>query len=389
MGNITNTGYEVKSKEDIRTSIQDLWKEAFGPNINMDVETPQGQITEIMTDLLYQIEVSRQDDFNARDVYKAVGLQLDIIGREIGAPRKSAIPTQLVVTINGSTGYTIPSGTLFNMVDDVNQVFRTENDIVISSDAQQATLIAIDGNVYGGIQTGDGLQTVTYFQQISNIVVVSVVAGQLAEDDNTYRSRLIELKDSGIDDVANLRSKLTAINNVLDAKVYQNNSLDTDAHGIPSHCIEIVVLGGNEADIGTVCLQNVVMGTPTYLNPSGGETITVIDSQGYPQQYNITRPTSVEFDVSVEYAPKANQVISHQDEADMISRVTQYLNTRFIGQTVYMSDISYLLLDGVQTKLEIVSLTVKADGVEIQSSYTLGIRQYAVAGTVEVEEAGE
>lgn len=386
MGNITSTGYETKSKSEIRSSIQDLWKEAFGPNINMDVETPQGQITEIMTDLLYQIEVSRQDDFNARDVYKAVGIQLDIIGREIGAPRKEAIPTQLVVIINGATGYTIPKGTLFNMVDNVDQIFRNDSDIVISSSSQQATLIAVDYNVYGGIQTNDALQTVTYFQQISNVVVSSVVAGQLAEDDNTYRARLINLKDSGIDDVANLRSKLTAINNVLDAKVYQNNSINTDANGIPAHCIEIVILGGDEADIGRVCLQNVVMGTPTYLNPTGGETITVTDAQSYPQYYNITRPTSVEFDVSFEYSPKTNQVVSNQDEANMIARVEHYLNTRFIGQTVYLSDISYLILQGIQDKLEITSLVVKANDVVIQTSYTMGLRQYAVAGTIEAQE---
>lgn len=386
MGNITNTGYEIKSKQEIRESVQSLWREAFGPNINLDVETPQGQITEIMTDLLYQIEVSRQDDFNARDVYKAVGMQLDIIGREIGAPRKDAIPTQLVVSISGQTGYTIPAGTLFNMVSDVSQIFRNDSDIVVDASPKQATLIAIDSNVYGGIQAGDGLQTVTYFQQISNILVTSVVAGQVAEDDTAYRSRLIYIKDSGIDDIANLRTKLIAVPNVLDAKVYQNNSLATDANGIPPHCIEVVVLGGDEADIGRVCLENVTMGTPTYLNPNGGESITVIDSQDYPQQYNITRPTAVTFDVTVEYAAKPKQVVSRQDEADMKARVEQYLNTRFIGQTVYISDIQYVLLNGVQSKLEITSLTVEADGVEISTSYTMGIRQYAVAGDVLIGE---
>lgn len=386
MGNVTNTGYETESKESIRTSIQNIWKEAFGPNINMDVETPQGQITEIMTDLLYQIEVSRQDDFNARDVYKAVGLQLDIIGREMGAPRKESTPTQLIASLTGQIGYTIPSGTLFNMVNNVNQVFRNESDIIVDSNPKQVTLVAVDGNVYGGIQQGDALQTITYFQQIYNILVTSVVPGQEAEDDNTYRGRLIELKNSGIDDITNLRTKLTAINNVLDARVYQNNSLDTDSYGIPAHSIEIVVLGGDEEDIGEVCLKNIVMGTATYLNSDGGETISVTDSMGFQQQYNITRPTSVTFDVSVEYATKGDQVISNQEEAEMISRVEQYLNTRFIGQTIYLSDISYLLLQGIQTKVEIVSLTVKADDVEIQSSYKLDIRQYAVAGDVEVEE---
>ena len=382
---LTNTGYVVPTKEEIRSDVQEIWKEAFGPNINLDVETPQGQIIEIMVDFLYKIENSRQDDFNARDVYKANGMQLDIIGREMGAPRKDAIPTQVTVSITGQTGYTIPSGTLFNLVSDPNVIFINENDIVISSSTQSATLIANDGQMYTNIQIGNQLQTVTYFQQVSNIIISSIAFGMIAEDDNTYRARLIRLKDSGVSDITNLQEKLLAISNVLDAKVKQNNTLETDTDNIPPHCIEIIVLGGNETDIGNVCLENVVMGTPTYLSPSG-ESIEVIDQQGFQQVYNITRPSSVSFDVTIHYKVKMNQVVSNQEIEDMQSRLEQYLNNKLIGQVIYVSDIMYVLLDGIQDKIEIFSLVVEVGGVEVESSYQLTIRQYAVAGTITIEE---
>lgn len=386
MGKITTTGYETNTREETKLSVQDIWKKAFGPNINLEVSTPQGQIIEIMTDVLCQIDNARQDDFNARDIYKAQGIQLDIIGREIGAPRKESIPTQLVVSITGQTGYTIPSGSLFNMVNDVEQKFRTNNDIVVTSSPQSATLVATDGSVYGGIQVGDLLQTVEYFQQVSNIQINSIVAGKEKEDDNTYRARLIELKDSGIDDIANLKNKLMAINNVIDVNVKQNNSLDTDQYGIPSHSIEVIVLGGDEQDIGQVCLENVVMGTPTYLNPSGGVSINVVDQQGYTQVYNITRPSSVEFSVEVTYAVKPHKILSNAEAGAISDRISDYLSTRYIGQTVYISDITYQILDGIQDIIELVDLKVYADNVQISESYTMGIREYATVGTITVEE---
>lgn len=387
MGKVTPTGYETTSKEEIREQVRALWSDAFGPNLSLETATPQGQIIEIMTDALVQIDQSRQDDFNARDLYRAVGRQLDIIGREMGAPRKEAVPTQLVVKITGQSNYTLAAGTEYNMIDDVSRTFQNQSAIVISSDSVQAALTALNGSVYGDIQIGQKLQTVSYYQQVSDIVVLSVVPGQPAEDDNTYRTRLVHLKDSGIDDISHLRLRLTEINNVLDAFVKQNNSLETDEYGIPPHCIEIIVLGGDESDIGQVCLKDVTLGTPTYLNPVGGETITVEDLFGYPQKYNITRPTQVNFSVEATYSAKRGNVVSKADVQSMIDRVVAYLNTRYIGRTVYKSDIAYFLLETIQNKLELKSLVIKADGVEITDSYIMTIRQYAVAGTITVEEA--
>lgn len=386
MGEITQTGYIMTSKDDVREQVRKAWSDAFGPSLSLETATPQGQMIEIMTNILVQIEQGRQDDFNSRDIYRAVGKQLDIIGREMGAPRKSAIPTQMVVSISGQTNYIIASGTEFNMINDVSRLFQNTSEITMSSHTIQATLTAINGAVYGDIQVGDRLQTVQYYQQVSDVTVESVVPGQPAEDDNTYRARLIYLKNSGVDDISNLIQKLQAINNVLDAYVRQNNSLETDEYGIPAHTIEIIVLGGDEADIGEVCLREVTLGTPTYLNPVGGETITVKDNFGYPQKYNVTRPTSVSFSVEATYATKRSQVVSKADVQGMIDRVNAYLNTRYIGQVVYKSDIAYQLLNGVADKLELTGLILKAGDIEVTDSYVMTIRQYAVAGEVTVTE---
>lgn len=386
MGQITKDGYIISTKEDTLKSVQDIWTKAFGPNLSLKAETPQGQIIAIMTDILIQIDYARQDDFYSRDLNKAQGFQLDIIGKEMGAPRKAAVPTQIVVSITGDTNYTLPKDVVYNMVQDASKTFMSENDIVIMSNQQTATLYALNEAVYGDIQAGNKLQTASYYQQVSDIEVTDVIQGQPAEDDTTYRARLLSLKNFGIDDIANLRSKLLAINNVLDALVIQNNTLEEDQYNIPPHCIEIIVLGGNETDIADVCRGNVVMGTPTYLNPEGGVTITSVDSQGYTQKYNITRPDQVPVNISAKYEVKPNQVVSNVDVQDMIDRATKYINTRYIGSVIYKSDIAYEILNGVQDKLNLSELTVTINESEVTDKYALTIRQYATAGTIEVAE---
>ena len=145
---ITANGYETTAIKEIEKDLQNLFLAALGADLSLDPETPQGQIISILTNLLHQIDEKRQDDFYARDIYHAQGLQLDVIGRELDLPRKNSIPTQILVTIKGALNYTIPAGTLANIVTNPEQVFEFTEDVQITTAAQKATLTAANGAVY-------------------------------------------------------------------------------------------------------------------------------------------------------------------------------------------------------------------------------------------------
>ena len=253
---ITANGYETTAIKEIEKDLQNLFLAALGADLSLDPETPQGQIISILTNLLHQIDEKRQDDFYARDVYHAQGLQLDVIGRELDLPRKDSIPTQILVTIKGALNYTIPAGTLANIVTNPEQVFEFTEDVKITAAEQKATLTAANGAVYENLTAGAQLATQNYMPQVYDITTDSVIYGQAAESDYSYRVRMINAQGANVDEVQRLTIDLQNINNVLSAYVEPNNTLETSATGIPSHAVEIVVLGGGEEDIADVLMKH-------------------------------------------------------------------------------------------------------------------------------------
>ena len=249
---ITANGYETTPESTILTEVQDAFKDALGTDLSLDVETPQGQLIAMITDMLHQIDLNRQSDFYSRDIYRAQGLQLDIIGRELDIPRREAVPTQVLITLQGAVNYTVLSGTQATIITDNSQVFQFTDDFEITAASSQVTLTAVDGGVYENLTVGQKLQTQEYTPQIYDMTITSIIYGQAAESDYQYRLRLIEAQSSGVDEVAHLTLELENVENVLSAYVEPNNTLETSATGIPPHAVEIVVLGGAEADIAQV-----------------------------------------------------------------------------------------------------------------------------------------
>lgn len=385
MGELTKDGYITSTREQIKTDIQKMWTDAFGPNLALDTASPQGQIISIMTSLLQQIDNARQQDFDARDVNKAIGYQLDIIGKEMNLPRLEATPTQLTVTITGNSEYQIPSNVLFNMVNNTQEIFYSANNINVINGTITVNLIASNSKTYDDIQIGDKLQTASYVQQITDISVTEIIHGRTEEDDTAYRQRLIKSKVSGFDDVVHLVNQLQSVNAVLAAFVKPNTTAETDEYDIPPGYIEIIVLGGDNTDIAQTILNNIVMGTPTFLNSTGGITVAATDSMGYQHQYNITRPTQKTVDVTLSYGVKLGQILSEKDLADIEAAITSYINNKYMDSTIYTSDICYAVLaDGRNIKMNINSLVMTIDGVDITDSYKLDIHQYATVGTITV-----
>lgn len=382
---ITANGYETTSKENILQEVQNEFKSALGQDLVLDPETPQGNLIQMLTDMLYQIDRHRQNDFYARDIYRAAGLQLDIIGRELALPRKPAVPTQIQVSITGIVGYTVPEGTTATLITDNTMQFYFPSDIKLSESPQQVTLIASNNATYTNLLSGQQLHTQEYIPQIYDITIVSVVYGQAAESDYQYRLRLIDAQSAGVDEVKHLQLALQNIDNVLSAYVDSNNTLETSPTGVPSHAIEVVVLGGADADIANVLMSH-LFATPTYKDPDLGVVVSGVDFNGHTQNFNVTRPQQKTVTVSITYTNKEGQTLSTADIAAITNKITQLINSTYMNKTLYSSDICAVAMDGYSQVYAIKSTTVNVDGAPLDSSYTCTSREYLYAGTVELVE---
>ena len=389
---ITANGYETTPVATIKSDVQKIFTDALGEDLDLSEETPQGNLINGITDLLHQIDMNRQSDFYARDLYKAVGTQLDILGRELGIPRKASVPTQILVNLQGAVNYKIFSGTLANITTNSTQVFEFTNDVDITSSTVQVTLTAADGALYDDLIVGQQLQTQEYTPQIYNITIVSIVYGQPAESDYTYRIRLLDSKSSTTDEIAHFTLDLTNIPNVLSAYVEANNTLETSPTGIPSHAVEIVVLGGNETDIGNVILRN-IFATPTYQDPELGEAITVTDYNGHEQTFYITRPKMRKVNVAIEYENKAGQILTTDEENDIKTKIVEFINSIYMNKTLYVSDIYNIAVQDYAKVYAIKTLTITVDTDEsgvtepIDNLYTCSSREYLYTDDVSFTEA--
>lgn len=382
---ITSTGYETTPVATIKSEVEQIFKTALGEDLILDAETPQGNLIAAFTDMLHQIDQHRQRDFYARDVYHAQGIQLDIIGRELGLPRKQPVPTQILINLSGAINYTILAGTKANIVTDSSQVFEFPTSIQIASASQQVTLQATNGAVYENIVSGQQLQTQEYTPQIYDMTVVSVIYGQPAESDYQYRIRLIEAAGSNVDEAKHLEQSLGAINNVLSAYVDQNNTLETSPTGVPPHAVEIVVLGGNESDIAKVLMQY-LFATPTYKDPTLGEEIRGIDFQGNTQTFYITRPQQLNVTVSVEYTNKLGMTLSPDQITQITSTVEKLINSTYMNNSLYASDVYNILTTGYTHIYAIDKLTITVNGADMGASYKCNSRQYLYASSVTFTE---
>lgn len=383
---ITANGYETTPESTILTEVQDAFKDALGTDLSLDVETPQGQLIAMITDMLHQIDLNRQSDFYSRDIYRAQGLQLDIIGRELDIPRREAVPTQVLITLQGAVNYTVLSGTQATIITDNSQVFQFTDDFEITAASSQVTLTAVDGGVYENLTVGQKLQTQEYTPQIYDMTITSIIYGQAAESDYQYRLRLIEAQSSGVDEVAHLTLELENVENVLSAYVEPNNTLETSATGIPPHAVEIVVLGGAEADIAQVLMDN-LFATPTYKDSTLGEEISGTDYNGHTQTFYITRPQQVNVSVQITYVNKLGQTLSSDNIADITNKITQLINATYMNKTLYNSDIYNLATDGYTQIYAIKTMTVTVGSSPVTDSYTCTSRQYLYASSVTLSEA--
>lgn len=383
---ITANGYETTPVEDIKASVEQLFKTALGEDLSLDAETPQGNMIAAITDLLHQIDMQRQNDFYARDIYKAEGLQLDILGREFDIPRKDSIPTQILITLKGAVNYTVPKGTKAAIVSNSSQVFEFTADTLINAAEQQVTLVASDGATYSNLLPGMQLQCQEYIPQVYDMDIVSIVYGTPAESDYSYRIRLLEAQQANVDEVKHLTLALQNIPNVLSAYVEPNNTLNTSPSGIPPHAVEIVVLGGEESAIAQA-IMGYIFATPTYDDPILGEAITGLDYNGNSQTFYITRPASKTVNIEVTYQDKPGMSLTPDDKAAISARLTELISGTYMNKTLYRSDILNLLTEGYVNKYAIETVDILVGDNDMEVSYTCTSREYLSVDTIEFTEA--
>ena len=250
----------------------------YGADANINQNSPDGQwinnfalAKQDILELLVQI-------YNAKDPDQAVGIDLDSVCQLCGIARMGGTYTQVNVLINTSQALNL-SG------QDTSTPYTVQD-----SNGNQYQLIVSASLVSGNNTFAFQAVNIGAVQCLANVITipVTVVAGvnsinnpspayQTGVDEETdaqFRQRRqlsVNLPAQGA--VDGLVGGLLTISGVNQAVIYENLTGVTNADGVPSHSIWVIVDGGGTSDIANMIYNYRSMGCGMYGGTSGAVTL--------------------------------------------------------------------------------------------------------------------
>ncbi|VEI57714.1 Uncharacterized homolog of phage Mu protein gp47 [Pasteurella multocida] len=256
MAKLVESGIVIERLDSILERIEQGFKRIYGQNINIDPDTPDGQMIGILGQIKVDLEELAEDVYRQLDPDLATGAWLEQRVAYAGLLRRKASYSylrsviltgdphteinNLIVSDTNKTRWVLEQKATLNEFGSARADFRSE----------ELGAFSLNANTQLTIETITlGLNSVT--------TSVDAEIGIEEETDSQLRQRFAKSRaknatnsaeaiEGGIGDLADVKQVI----------VLENNTSQTDNIGIPSHSINVVVEGGNETDIAQVIYKN-------------------------------------------------------------------------------------------------------------------------------------
>lgn len=366
---LLSTGFVPKTLTVIRADLDAAMRGAFGQSMNCGDASVLGQIDGIMAERLAELWALAQAVYSSQDADQATGQALDAICALTGTLRPPPSSSQVTETLVGTTGTTVPSGTIVQTASTGLQFKTTFSGVLAalpawvgSSAYTVGNRVTNAGNAYqcitAGTSASSGGPTTTASSINDGTVVWEFLGVGVAAADVTATSLLtgpivasagdltvIVTPVSGLNSVINLtaaslgvtqtsdgnlrilrqsqlagggagtanaiRAAVLAVSGVTAATIIYNDGDTTDAFGDPPHSVQCVVTGGADAAVAAAIFGQVAAGINTF----GTSSQVVVDSQGTNHTVAFTRPTQVNIFVAITLTYDATKYPFNGDSA--------------------------------------------------------------------------
>lgn len=296
---IDSTGAIVADTADTLTAVQNEFKAAFGSDLIVTADTPQGVL--ITAEALARDAVIRNnaDVANQINPNLAGGIFLDAICALTGVERIPATRSSVTAQVTGVPTTVIPAG---------SQAQTATGDVFYS-----AAIITLDGSgegsgtfyslEYGPIACGIGdlSQIVTGilgWETVTNADAATL--GATVQSDvslRAYRRNTLAIQGVSISEA--ITSALYAIDGVKSLS-FRENTADTtatiDGISMVAKSVYVCVDGGTDAAVAAALLANKTCGAAW----NGSTTVSVVDQfSGQTYSVSFARPSEVEISIQV------------------------------------------------------------------------------------------
>jgi uncharacterized phage protein gp47/JayE len=288
------TGLQVATRAEILADFQTAFESIYGSDINLDQDTPDGQMIGIFTQAILDMEDLLVQIYNMFDPDNAVGVILDQRVAINGIQRQAGTYTITPITI-----VTSQACNLYGLDQSVQPVYTVQDNAGNKWLLQTTQTIGGAGTTVANFRAefpGANL-TIPNTIDIPVTIVLGVVSvnnptlyttlGLNEESDAALkirRQKSVSLASQGY--LAGLLAALENINGVSSAFVYENNTDSTDVDGVPGHSIWVIVSGtATDAEIANAIYtkRNAgcgMKGSTTYI-------ITQVDGSPFVVQWDV------------------------------------------------------------------------------------------------------
>lgn len=323
---LNENGLSLDSYNTLLANIQNAMNTIYAPdgdNINFGSETPDGQFTNILAQIGTDNRNLAQEVYNSFNPDNCTGIVQDwryainFITRKGGTYtiQNIDITCNQTVTLQGlDANYDNPDVASYTVSDDAGNLWYLIDTTTLTAGT---TSLAFRSQTMGLHQPVVGTITtqVTKVLGVTNVInsTPPTTLGEAQETDAEFRARRTRstaIKGQNNYDIMN--GQLLELDNVVDAKVFVNNtnSTNTDVtgdstNGVPPYNIWVIVEGGSNDDIANVIYHNSA-GLPTFGYAKGSITYTEVDTitvagQTFTIKFNRVNPVPlhVRFDLKI------------------------------------------------------------------------------------------
>ena len=374
------TGLTVDSYEDLVTTLENLLKAAFSPNVKLTPDSVFGMLINIFALMLAEQNEALEQLAGSLDPQSAAGAFLSRLVLLNGIQRAESEYSAVSLTCTANTvGATIPAGSLVS-VPATGYQFATDAQLILApsaSDTVSATAVEV-GAITATAGTLKQIDTPIYgWASVTNAAAATV--GQQEESDETLRlRRQVVAERTGTCSTSAIYAAITDVTGVTEALVLENNTQFTNSDGVPPTTIWAIVNGGSDADVAEALYTHVGAGVGYY----GTTTVVHVDSvTGNSHSIKFSRPSDVSIYITVNVTPDSTY------PADGDTQIEDALIAYFDGFTISDDVIYSRLFTPINTVAghEIDSLYIGLAAVPTGVvSLVMGNSQIAVTTATEI-----
>ena len=348
---LNQNGIQIKSLNEILTNLENGLKTIYGDDINLEQNSPDGQLVNIISQSIIDIKELIVDVYNSFNPDTASGRVLDerVAINNITRKGGTYTITNVDVTVDRTVSlqgldedFNNPDGTGYTVQDDSGNEFILIDSVTIEAGTHSLGFRAKD---IGEVSTTIGtiINPVTVVLGVVDIENTSgaLQVGEDLETDAQLRVRRASSTANGSNGYLNgLLGVVLELDGVTDGKVFENVTNVEDANGIPAHGIWLIVEGGSIADIANKIYDKKSYGA----NMKGDVTYDIDTPSGGVFTAKFDRPTPEDLYIRFDLKPTREDVIF---DLEAIKQSIVDKLSYSIGQFAETSKITVLALEAI------------------------------------------